>query len=70
MSLRTNLATRPFYNERAVQVLLVIAAVAVAAISVFNARQLYAFTSKDRWMTPPSGRFLNVSSRACSRPAA
>jgi hypothetical protein len=48
MSLRTNLATRPFYNERAVQVLLVIAAVAVAAISVFNARQLYALTSKDR----------------------
>ena len=33
MSLRTNLATRPFYNERAVQVLLVIAAVAVAAIT-------------------------------------
>ena len=48
MSLRTNLATRPFYNERAVQVLLVIAAVAVAAVSVFNARQLYALTSKDR----------------------
>jgi hypothetical protein len=48
MSLRTNLATRPFYNERAVQVLLVVAAVAVAAITVFNARQLYALTSKDR----------------------
>ena len=48
MSLRTNLATRPFYNERAVQVLLVIAALAVAAITVFNVRQLYALTSKDR----------------------
>ena len=48
MSLRTNLATRPFYNERAVQVLLVIAAIAVAAITVFNVRQLYALTSKDR----------------------
>ena len=48
MSLRTNLATRPFYNERAVQVLLVIAALAVAAVTVFNVRQLYALTAKDR----------------------
>ena len=48
MSLRTNLATRPFYNERAVQALLVIAAVIVAAITVFNVRQLYALTAKDR----------------------
>jgi Tfp pilus assembly protein PilN len=48
MSLRTNLATRPFYNERAVQVLLVIAALVVAAVTVFNARQLYALTAKDR----------------------
>lgn len=48
MSLRTNLATRPFYNERAVQALLVIAAVAVAAITIFNARQLFALTAKDR----------------------
>jgi hypothetical protein len=48
MSLRTNLATRPFYNERAVQVLLVIAALVVAAVTVFNARQLYALTTKDR----------------------
>jgi Tfp pilus assembly protein PilN len=48
MSLRTNLATRPFYNERAVQVLLVIAALAVAAVTVFNVRQLYALTARDR----------------------
>ena len=48
MSLRTNLATRPFYNERAVQVLLVIAAIIVAAVTAFNVRQLYALTAKDR----------------------
>ena len=34
--LRTNLATRPFYNERAVHVVLGIAALLVIALTVFN----------------------------------
>jgi hypothetical protein len=48
MSLRTNLATRPFYNERAVQILLGVAAVAIAAVTAFNAVQLYSLTARDR----------------------
>jgi hypothetical protein len=54
MSLRTNLATRPFYNERAVQVLLAIAAIAVAGVTAFNARQLYALTARDRALVSAS----------------
>lgn len=34
--LRTNLATRPFYNERAVRALLVAAAAATLALTIFN----------------------------------
>ena len=34
--LRANLSTRPFYNERAVQLLLILAGVLVLALTVFN----------------------------------
>lgn len=34
--LRTNLSTRPFYNERAVQLLLLLAGVIVLALTAFN----------------------------------
>jgi hypothetical protein len=34
--LRTNLSTRPFYNERAIHVVVAIAAVLVAALTVWN----------------------------------
>lgn len=34
--LRTNLATRPFYNERVVHLLLALAILAVAGVTVFN----------------------------------
>ena len=40
MSLRTNLATRPFYNVRAVQAILLAAVVLVLAFTAFNAYQL------------------------------
>jgi hypothetical protein len=48
MSLRTNLATRPFYNERAVQAVLVAAVVVVAAATVFNGWRLAGLTARDR----------------------
>lgn len=48
MSLRTNLATRPFYNERAVGVLLVVGALVVAALTVFNVEELVSLSAKDR----------------------
>jgi Tfp pilus assembly protein PilN len=38
--LRTNLSTRPFYNERGVHALLAIAAVLVLALTLFNLTQI------------------------------
>lgn len=38
--LRSNLSTRPFYNERAVHLGLAVLACIVAAVSVFNVRQI------------------------------
>jgi Tfp pilus assembly protein PilN len=46
--LRTNLSTRPFYNERAVQVMLVAATVIVLAVTGFNAVQLVRLTGSQR----------------------
>lgn len=48
MSLRTNLATRPFYNEGAVQTLLVAALVLVAAATAVNVWRLVTLTARDR----------------------
>ena len=46
--LKTNLATRPFYNERAVQFVLGVLAVLVLAISAFNAFELIRLTDSQR----------------------
>jgi Tfp pilus assembly protein PilN len=40
MTLRTNLATRPFYNVRAVQAVLLLATIAVIALTAFNVYRL------------------------------
>jgi len=48
MSLRTNLATRPFYNERAVRTLLAVAGLAIAALTLFNLTKLTTLTQRDR----------------------
>ena len=48
MSLRTNLATRPFYNERAVQAAVIAVAVVVVAATFFNVWQLASLTRRDR----------------------
>ena len=42
--LRTNLATRPFYNERAVHVLLAVAALLVLGLSAFNAFRIISLS--------------------------
>src|SRR6185436_9286989 len=42
--LRTNLATRPFYNERAIHMLLALAAVIVLAITVLNVSRVVALS--------------------------
>lgn len=46
--LRTNLSTRPFYNERAVLLALAAAGVLVAALTVFNVVRLTTLTREDR----------------------
>ena len=38
--LRTNLSTRPFYNERAIHAVLALTAVLVAALTIFNVTQI------------------------------
>jgi hypothetical protein len=44
--LRTNLSTRPFYNERAVQLLLAAVALVIAGLTVFNVGQLRALSAR------------------------
>ena len=45
--LRTNLSTRPFYNERAVQVLLGLAAVLVVLLTAFNAVRIITLSRQN-----------------------
>ena len=46
--LRTNLATRPFYNERAVRFVLGVVALLVLGVSAFNAIELLRLTDSQR----------------------
>lgn len=45
--LRANLSTRPFYNERAVQLLLVLAGVIVVALTVFNVVRILSLSNQN-----------------------
>lgn len=45
--IRTNLATRPFYNDRAVRVWLLAAAAVVLAATVFNVSQVLRYSSSN-----------------------
>lgn len=44
---RANLSTRPFYNERAVQLLLVLAGVIVVALTVFNVVRILSLSNQN-----------------------
>ena len=46
--LRTNFSTRPFYNTRAVQTLLAVAALVVVALTVFNTVQVLRLSVSQR----------------------
>jgi hypothetical protein len=48
MTPRTNLSTRPFYNERAVQAILGLAAFLVVVVTIFNMTRLWSLTGRDR----------------------
>ena len=45
--LRANLSTRPFYNERAVQLLLLLAGVIVVALTVFNISRILSLSNQN-----------------------
>jgi Tfp pilus assembly protein PilN len=49
--LRTNLSTRPFYNERIAFLALGGAALVVAALTVFNVFELVSLSARDRALT-------------------
>jgi hypothetical protein len=54
--IRTNLATRPFYNERAVRVWLLVAALVVVGASAFNVSRILRYSRSDtRLATQASG---------------
>lgn len=53
--LRGNLSTRPFYNERAVQVLLGVLGLALALLTVFTVWQFLALTTRQRELSERIG---------------
>jgi Tfp pilus assembly protein PilN len=61
--LRTNLATRPFYNVRAVQSVLMLVAALVVAITVFNAVQFVRLTARERSLGADAATAENEASR-------
>jgi hypothetical protein len=46
--LRTNLSTRPFYNDRPIRVGIALAVVAVAAFSLYNGARILTLTQRNR----------------------
>ena len=53
--LRSNLATRPFYNERAAHVAIGLAAVVVLAITVLNVVQVVRLSKHSTELSSPTG---------------
>jgi len=54
--IRTNLATRPFYNERSVQMLLLVVAIVVVAATSFNASRVLRYSRSDTQLATQSAR--------------
>jgi hypothetical protein len=59
--LRTNLSTRPFYNERAVHAVLALVAIVVVALTAFNASRV---VSLSRRHTEANGRAQAAEARS------
>jgi hypothetical protein len=53
--LRTNLATRPFYNERAVHALLSVVAVLALAVTTFNVVRITTLSKQERVLLARAG---------------
>jgi Tfp pilus assembly protein PilN len=54
--IRTNLSTRPFYNERSVQILLLVVAVIVVAATSFNVSRVLKYSRSDTQLATQSAR--------------
>jgi type IV pilus assembly protein PilN len=54
--IRTNLSTRPFYNERAVHTWLLVAAAVVAAVTVFNVTRVLRYSRSDTQLAGEAAR--------------
>jgi type IV pilus assembly protein PilN len=54
--IRTNLSTRPFYNERAVHLWLLVAALAVAAATIFNVSRVIGYSRSDTELAMQASR--------------
>jgi Tfp pilus assembly protein PilN len=54
--IRTNLSTRPFYNERAVHTWLLIAAAVVAVMTVFNVTRVLRYSRSDTQLAGEAAR--------------
>lgn len=61
--LRTNLSTRPFYNERIVQVLLALAAGVVVILTIFNAIRIIGLSRQNTELSSLIGRDRNEAVR-------
>ena len=54
--IRTNLSTKPFYNERSVQILLLVVAVIVVAATSFNVSRVLRYSRSDTQLATQSAR--------------
>ncbi|HWW86366.1 MAG TPA: PilN domain-containing protein [Vicinamibacterales bacterium] len=54
--IRGNLATRPFYNERAIRLWLLIAAVVVGAATIFNVTRILRYSRSDTQLATSASR--------------
>ena len=54
--IRTNLSTRPFYNERSVRLLLLLLAVIVVAFTAFNASRVLRYSRSDTRLQTQASR--------------
>ena len=54
--IRTNLSTRPFYNERSVRTLLLIVAVLVVAATAFNVSRVVGYSRSDTRLATQASR--------------
>jgi hypothetical protein len=61
--LRGNLSTRPFYNERAVQLLLLLAGVVVLALTIFNVTRIISLSQQNTQLASSTSSERDESAR-------